>query len=363
MADTPNFGFPDEAEQFETFDDPAFLQYMEDSAYAYLEGNFASDDYIIEDISVVYISQEYLEEVAFNTKANVYFGYTIAELDAAFEGRRYVFTRGEDGTTVVQEFEEFPDNTNEMILRNIAIGTGVILVCVTVSVISGGIAAGAAVTGAATKIHLIFAAAAKTATQLAVGGAILGAAGTAVVKGIETGDMYETVRAAELSASEGFMWGAISGAVSGGAKEAIRIHGITSKAIPTYTQAEQQVTGAYKCADTQVSYLNREKVPLFTRNASRPDGIRYIDGHWEAIEVKRYDLTGKANRYVLESELKRQIGERCLNLPSDMTQRIVLNVEGRGYTQAFMEETVNWIHSFLDPIYPDIPVDVFGGVL
>ena len=57
--------------QFDSFDDPALLQYIEDSIYTYLEGSFASDDYIIEDISAVYISQEYLEEVAYNTRENV----------------------------------------------------------------------------------------------------------------------------------------------------------------------------------------------------------------------------------------------------------------------------------------------------
>ena len=156
---------------FERLDDPAFLQYLEDSTYAYLEANIEGEDYIIEDIGAIYISQEYIDEVAYNTKANVYFGYTLAELNQTFEGRRYIFTFGDEGQTTVQEFEAFPDNTNTILLRNIAIGTGVILLRVTVSVITAGMApagASAALATASTvqKISMVFAAAADGADAL-----------------------------------------------------------------------------------------------------------------------------------------------------------------------------------------------------
>lgn len=89
-------------------------------------------------MSAVYISKEYLEEAASISQSNVYFGYTIAELDEIFQGTRYIFTLGDDGTTAVQELQVVDDHTAETMLRNIAIGTGVILVCVTVSVVSAG---------------------------------------------------------------------------------------------------------------------------------------------------------------------------------------------------------------------------------
>lgn len=349
--------------QFDSFDDPALLQYIEDSIYTYLEGSFASDDYIIEDISAVYISQEYLEEVAYNTRENVYFGYTLSEINDAFEGKRYVFTYGGEGNTIVQEFEDFPDDTDARILKNVLIGTGVILVSVAITVISGGAASGASTAGAAKTISLIFAASAKTAVQHAASGMVLGAAASAITRGIESGDPYETIRAAGLGASEGFKWGAISGAVKGGTNEALRIREIRSTKIPSFRESEEHVAEAYSCTETQVSYLGGEKVSLTTAGATRPDGIRYIDGHWEAIEVKRYNLTAEANLSVLKKELKRQIGQRCVDLPDGMTQRIVLDVTGRGYTESFMESTVSMIQDYLYPIYPDIPIDVFGAVL
>ena len=48
-----------------------------------------------------------------------------------------------------------------------------------------------------------------------------------VVKGIETGDLNESMKAAALAGSEGFKWGAISGTIAGGAGEAIALKGAT----------------------------------------------------------------------------------------------------------------------------------------
>lgn len=40
-----------------------------------------------------------------------------------------------------------------------------------------------------------------------------------VIKGIETGNMEEAVKAAALAGSDSFKWGAITGAITGGAQE------------------------------------------------------------------------------------------------------------------------------------------------
>lgn len=54
-----------------------------------------SSDYFVENVQAVYISQEYLDELAFNSQENVYFGYTLSELNAQFQGEKYIFTLGE----------------------------------------------------------------------------------------------------------------------------------------------------------------------------------------------------------------------------------------------------------------------------
>ena len=198
--------------EFDSLNDENLLYQIEDLVYRETVQALNSEEYVVENVSAVYISKEYLEEVAFNSQANVYFGYTLAELDEVFQGSRYIFTLGDDGATAVQELQAIDDNMTETMLKNVAIGTGVILVCVTVSVVSAGVGAPA--------VSMIFAASATTAKSFAISSAVFGGISAGVVRGIETGDFEEALEAAALGATEGFKWGAISGAVIGGGSEA-----------------------------------------------------------------------------------------------------------------------------------------------
>ena len=208
---------PDDTEyeyepEFSNLNDSQLKTYVEDAVYNELVSTLDSDKYYVENVSAVYISQEYIDELTYNSQANVYFGYTLEEIDAQFQGTRYVFTLGEDGDTVVQPFEAY-DDTYEQIIKNVAIGTGVILVCVTVSVVTAGAGAPA--------VSLIFATAAKTGTVMALSSATLGGVSAGVVTGIETGDKSQALKAAELAASDGYKWGAITGVITGGVGESI----------------------------------------------------------------------------------------------------------------------------------------------
>ena len=198
--------------QYDSLDDEQLLAHIEDLVYRDTIVSLNSDEYFVENVSAVYISKEYLEEVAFNSQSNIYFGYTLAELDEIFQGTKYIFTLGEDGTTAVQELQEIEDVSTETMLKNVAIGTGVILVCVTVSVVSAGVGAPA--------VSMIFAASATTAKTFAISSAAFGGISAGVVRGIQTGDFNEAMEAAAMGATEGFKWGAISGAVVGGGSEA-----------------------------------------------------------------------------------------------------------------------------------------------
>ena len=205
-----------EPPEFVSLSDPNLLQYVEDAVYADLTANFSSDDYRIDNITTAYVSQEYLEEINYNSQSNIFFGYTLAELDDEFQGTRYVFTLGEDGKTTVQELQAIEDASIEEIFKDVAIGTGVILVCVTVSCLTAG-------TGVPTAVNLIFTAAAKTGTSFALSSAALGGISAGVVRGYQTGDMEEALEAAALAGSENFKWGAIAGAVVGGGSKALSI--------------------------------------------------------------------------------------------------------------------------------------------
>ena len=209
--------------EFDSMSDENLLLEVENLVYRETIEALDSEEYVVENVSAVYISKEYLEEAAFNSQSNVYFGYTLAELDEIFQGTRYIFTLGDDGTTAVQELQVVDDHTAETMLRNIAIGTGVILVCVTVSVVSAGAGAPA--------VSIIFAASATTAKTMAVSSAAFGGISAGVVRGIETGDFDEAMEAAALGATEGFKWGAVSGAVIGGGNEAFLLKSATKSGL------------------------------------------------------------------------------------------------------------------------------------
>lgn len=209
--------------QYTSLDDPQLLAHVEDLVYRDAVTALNSDEYFVENVSAVYISKEYLDEVAFNSQSNIYFGYTLAELDEIFQGTKYIFTLSESGTTTVQELQEIEDVSTETMLKNVATGTGVILVCVTVSVVSAGVGAPA--------VSMIFAASAATAQTFALSSAAFGGISAGVVRGIETGDFNEALEAAAMGATEGFKWGAISGAVIGGGSEAFLLKQATKSGL------------------------------------------------------------------------------------------------------------------------------------
>lgn len=205
--------------QYTSLDDEELLAHIEDLVYHDTVVSLNSKEYFVENVSAIYISKEYLDEVAFNSQPNIYFGYTLAELDDIFQGTKYIFTLSDSGTTTVQELQEIEDTSTETMLKNVAIGTGVILVCVTVSVVTAGTAAPA--------VSMIFAASATTATSFAISSAVFGGISAGIVRGIQTGDFDEAMKAAAMEATEGFKWGAISGAVVGGSSEAFLLKSAT----------------------------------------------------------------------------------------------------------------------------------------
>lgn len=222
--------------EFTGLDDAALLTYMEDTVYSELVAELNSDEYFVENISAVYVSKEYLEELSYNSQENIFFGYTLSEVDACFQGTRYVFTLGENGQTIVQPFEEY-DNTYEQVLKNVVIGSGVILLCVTVSAVTAGTGASA--------VSMIFAVSAKTGATMGLSSGILGAIGAGIVTGVQTGDFDEAMKAAALSGSEAFKFGVISGAISGGTAKAVALKGATMNGLTMNQAAQIQKESGY----------------------------------------------------------------------------------------------------------------------
>ncbi len=211
------FHFAEEEPNYSSLNDPELLSYIEGTVYESMIENLG-EGYFIENVEAIYISNEYLEEFAYNSQRNIYFGYSLDELDQQFQGQKYVFTLGEDGTTEVVPFEEYYD-PYEQVIKDVAIGTGVILVCVTVSVVSAGVGAPA--------VSMVFAASAKTGMTMALSSGVIGGVAAGVVKGVETKDFDQALLAAAEGGAQGFKCGAIMGAIGGGASEAIALKGAT----------------------------------------------------------------------------------------------------------------------------------------
>ena len=257
------------------------MDYVEETVYTTLVTELNSENYVVESVNAVYVSQEYLDELAFNSKSNMYFGFTLDELEEQFNGDRFIFTLGDDGTTVAREFSPY-DDTYDKIVRNAAIGTGVILVCVVITVVSK--AAGA------TAFSAVFAASAKAGSIAAVADGLISGVTTGVITNMETGNKEQALKEGALSASEGFKWGAIIGTITGGAEKAIALKGATKGGLTM----------------NQVAKIQQEsKLPLdFIKNFHSMDeynvyksaglAAKKINGKWAYVQNVDWDYIGDA---------------------------------------------------------------------
>lgn len=221
---------------FTSMSDPELADYLEGEIYADLVEGLNSDGYFVENVEIVYVSKEYLDELEYNSQENIYFGYTLSDIIESFGETPYVFTLGDDGQTHVVPFSPY-DDTWDVAMQNVAIGTGVILVCVTVSAVTGG-------TGLPV-VSAIFAVSAESAGVAAVSGAVISGAISGIVTGIETGDLEETLKSVALSASDGFKIGAIMGAAAGGIGEAATLRGATTNGLSYADAAAIQQESKY----------------------------------------------------------------------------------------------------------------------
>lgn len=252
--------WPDDVPQYTSLNDTDLLAHVEDLVYRDTVFSLNSADYLVSDVSAVYVSKEYLEELEYNSQSNIYFGYTLDELDAQFQGKRYVFTLGDNGKTIVQPLETIADNSTETMLKNVAIGTGVILVCVTVSSVT---------VSSAPAVSVILAISAKTGAIGALSGGAMSGIPAGVIRGIETGNVEEALKTAALKGSEGFKWGAISGALVGGAKEAAAIKSITQSGL-TMNQAAAIQQRSHWPADTISELHSIEEYNVYEKAGLKP---------------------------------------------------------------------------------------------
>lgn len=293
MQTPENAEIDDTVKSFDNLNDPRLLSYMESAVYEEALKHIDSTKYVVDNVEAIYVSKEFLEESAYNSKSNIFFGYTLDELDKHFQGTKYVFTLADDGKTIVKAFEPY-DDTYDKIFLNVAIGTGVILVCVVVSVITYGAGAPAAAA--------IFAASAKYGAIAALSSAVIGGTAAGIATGIETGDFDESMKSAALAGSEGYKWGAITGALTGGAGEAAALHGATASGLTMNQVAQIQRESKYPL-DVIKSLKTMEQYDILKKAGVTAKMLKGKTALVRNIDLNFVDEMGRTNLARMQSGL------------------------------------------------------------
>lgn len=270
---------------FSGLSDPHLLNYVEDAVYQELVTTLNSDRFFVETVDAVYYSDEYLTELSANSRENIYFGFTLSELDAVFQGEKYVFTLGEDGRTTIQAFEAASDSYGQVV-RDLAVGGGVILLCVTVSLVSG--AAGA------TAVSVIFAASAKTGAAMAMSSGVFSGVAAGAVTYAKTGSMDAALEQAAVSGSEGFRWGAVSGVITGGPSEAAGLFGATRNGLTMNQAAQIQRESKYPL-DVIKEFSSPEQYEICKNAGLNPQMVNGNTALVRSIDLKYVDDMGRTN--------------------------------------------------------------------
>lgn len=286
LLEPVSYSYPTE---YESANDPDIVEGLEESVYLSLVETLDSDEYLIDEVEVAHVSKEYLDELSWNSQENIFFGYTLSEIQDYFGETPYVFTV-EEGQTVVKPFESY-DETWEMVATNVATGTGVILVLVTVSAVAPAIGAPAAVTAIFT-----FASeggVAGGAIDASISGAVSG-----IVTGVETGDIDEAIKSATLAASEGYKMGAIIGAATGGAAEGVGLlrasrNGLTMSEAATIQMESKLPLSIIKDMRNMEEYEVYKSAGLKACTVKTPEGTRTVLAR--ELDMARLDENGLTN--------------------------------------------------------------------
>ena len=74
-------------ERFSNINDDNLLNYIEESIYSEISAELSTDEYIVENVDAVFYTKEYIVELAANSQKNIYFGYTVDQLNNIFKGK------------------------------------------------------------------------------------------------------------------------------------------------------------------------------------------------------------------------------------------------------------------------------------
>ena len=277
--------------EFKGLEDPQVQRYLEDSVYDQVLPLIDTDKYAVENVQATHVSQEYLDELAYNSRQSIYFGLTLAELNEAFDGQRYVFGVDAAGKTTVTSFEQY-DDTTEKVLQNVAVGTGVILLSVTIASVAGSVGAPA--------ISVIFATGAKSGTVAALADSAISGGIAAFVSAMEGDDPQRILKEAALEGSNAFKWRAFGGIIKSAATKAKVLHAATSGGLSLNEVARIQKESKYPL-DLIRTFHRKETYTVF-KNA----GLRAQMVNGRTALVRQIDWKFKNAKGYTNLELARQ---------------------------------------------------------
>ena len=266
---------------YDDLSDNNFLSDYEDDIYEELL-EILDERYYVQNVDTKYISKEYVEELEYNSQANIYFGYTLQELEGLFENEKYVFTLDENGETTVCEYNKY-DDTYDKIIKNVIVGSGVILVCVTVSVITSP---------AAPAISLIFAGSAKRAATMALSSGGIAALTAGAITGIQTKDWNESLKQAAIEGSESFKWGAIAGAIEGAIKTGVSLNGATENGLTMNQAARIQKESKLPLAFIK-NFHSVNEYEVYKKSNLK---IMKINGNWAYVQNVDWNIKDSLGR-------------------------------------------------------------------
>ena len=77
IVEPVSYQYPDE---YVSLTDPEMAEGLEESVYTSLREVLNSEDFLIDEVEVAYVSQEYLDELQYNSQESVFFGYTLPDI-------------------------------------------------------------------------------------------------------------------------------------------------------------------------------------------------------------------------------------------------------------------------------------------
>ena len=314
---------------YNSLNDPNLQSNLKDAVYDEIISELDSDKYVVQSIDTCYISKEYIEELTYNSQENVFFGYNLNDVNSYFNGEKYTFTLGTNNETVVEAFESY-DEAYEKMLKNVAIGTGVIIVVVVIAVVTDGV-------GAPPAVCAIAAFSAKGAISLGLSSAAMGGITSAATSLVKGEDQDSIMKNAALGASEGYKTGAIIGAVSGALFKAGALaygtsSGLTMNEVATIQQESKFPLSVIKQLKSMDEYEIIKSAGLYSKKVNgataliRDIDLDYVDPKSGLTNLERM-LKGEAALDPLTGEAYQlhHVGQK-----SDSVLAILTKAEHKG---------------------------------